>query len=769
MQCRQNNGGSNDSRVPEPNHNLHAAAAAPPSHFPHAAHLQMRHESSAPSKSSGTATAAEVAVQAVEAGESGAGHLGKSACLRLEKCAVPRLRMKVRHLRIVKIGSHVFWLVFCILGLAYHLETVCDGYFRYATTTDTVIDIASRFRPPALTVCFDSTSIRRKTPLPHGANMFEADPHDCPPPSPRQRQQQQRRRQESGSKEGDDDEFNQKEYETRGGIRDACHFPVNSMSLKEIANLTYDFVDLIQQIWYRDPDSYASILLNQSHDSEEFEFYIKRHVRTRFKGRMKCFIDRPIPVHSKVEEESSSSDAASTPVNAEQFNASIIHNEESSNRKSITTGGTVDPNNSPSIQSSSYGSQTQGYNTLLIADAETEGMILRLYFKQMTGSPYRYEREWERRNHPVPDIVKVFIHESDREPRGYLSPALVFNLTQYRTIIVSYQKVINILLPPPFPSACRVYADVSHIELENSYSNQKDCMESCLDLEPGDGQLSPETVHRMDEEKFLRESDSLKLRSSCVRSCPLPCTRTEYFARLGSQKESGDGTIALGPGDAEIVVTFKARTEPFEFVIFIAGCFNLWFGVAVYGSTIDICRDMARNFLVPHSGSGSRSNSGRSRRQSGKSNIRTDDEKTQRQRRPSHGSDRKRIPASVAVAEKGREQNTEQCTDVPHRREGDAGYTTTNKNQNKKKGSKISFISSSRSLISLEEGMAGTRIPEGRTTTMTTYGNDEDESRPAAANSFLFSSFFSPAGKKITDLAGRFYQSLLRIVTVRQL
>jgi hypothetical protein len=713
-------------------------------------------------------------------------------------------------------GSHVFWLVFCILGLAYHLQTVCDGYFRYATTTDTVIDIASRFRPPALTVCFDSTSIRRKTPLlqPHvaaaavvdGANMFEADPHDCPPPSHIQQQQKQqqgrgRRRQESGSKEeeGSDeiDKFNQKAYETRRGssIRDACHFvSMNNMSLNEIANLTYDFVDLIQQIWYRDPESYASILLNQSNDSQEFDFYIKRHVRTRFKGRMKCFIDRPIPAASDDEDEDGDNDdrgsgdgnADSITVNAEPFNGSITHITGS---KSITSSGEpVDPNNSPSptSQTGSYGNSQSGYNTLLIADAETEGMILRLHFKQMAGSPYKYERERQKRNHAVPDVVKVFIHESDREPRGYLSPALVFNLTQYKTIIVSYQKVINILLPPPFPSACRVYEDESHIELENRYSNQKDCMEHCLDLEPRDGQLSPETVHRVDEAKVMREFDSLALRSYCIKSCPLPCTRTEYFPRLGSLQESGDGSIALGPGDAEIVVTFKARTEPFEFVIFIAGCFNLWFGVAVYGSTIDICRDMARYFLVPHStGEDSRRSSG-SIRQSGKSNIRTDDEEEERQRRSGHGSDRKRIPTSAAsivvcaIDEEGkegkeeREQNTEQCTDVPHRVKGDAGHTNANKEDmtKKMKGSKISFLSSSRSLISREQeeaGMAGTRIPEGRQSlsgTMTTTNSTNDE-QPAAANSFLFSSFLSPAGKKITDLARRFYHSLWRILPVQ--
>lgn len=603
----------------------------------------------------------------------------KPASGRLERCVVLRgLQMDANHLRIVKIGSRVFWLVFCILGLAYHLQTVCDGYFRYATATDTVIDIASRFRPPALTVCFDSTSIRRKVAAVDGGNMFQPV-HDCPPPpSPH----------ESGSK------ADQKAYKTRDDIRDACHFPLSNMSLHEIANLTYEFGDLIQQIWYRDPQSYASILLNQSLDRQEFEFYTRTHVRTRFKGRMKCFIDRPIP-------------SSSLAVDAVTVNAS-------SNRTKLTGS-----NSRTASNSSVNRMQATGYNSLMIADAETEGMILRLYFTQMTGSDSRYEMERQRRNYPVPDIVKVFIHESDCEPRGYQSPGLILNISHYKTIIVSYQKVVNILLPPPFPSACRVY-DVGHSELE-CHLNQKDCLEHCLDFEPGDGLLSPTTVHRTDEEKILRDADPMEVRSSCVKSCPLPCTRTEYFARLLSEKESGDGTIALGAGEAEIVVTFKARTEPFEFVIFIAGCFNLWFGVAVYGSTIDICRDMAHRLLLPPSSTA-----------------------TGRQRTSDTGR-------------RGElDRNTEQCPDRPVRRE------------DRKTGrSKIS--SSSSPVINVRREADGIRIPEGRrdgSNLLSTLVNASE--RPAPADSFLFASFFAPSTRrKITKMTKSLWTGLMRRLTVR--
>lgn len=284
------------------------------------------------------------------------------------------------------------------------------------------------------------------------------------------------------------------------------------------------------------------------------------------------------------------------------------------------------------------------YDSQMISDAETEGTMLRLYWRQIKWSLIRFEREQQARSYLMPHVVTVFVHESGVEPRGYLPPGLVFNISRYRDITVSYQKIVNKLLPPPFPSACFEYGQQNSV-MQATFSNQKDCVEYCLDHEPRDGRTSPSTLHLInqtdaeeDQQSLMRHADSVIIRLHCIKSCPLPCKRTEYFSKRQLEKESGDGILALGTGQAEISVTFKARTEPFEFVIFIAGCFNLWFGVAVYGSTIDVCRDLSRRCFPPSAlkGADKKQRSHRSHRRAG-SSIR------KRSVDPGSGNDRRRM------------------------------------------------------------------------------------------------------------------------------
>lgn len=181
--------------------------------------------------------------------------------------------------RLIRTSCKVFWVLFCVIGLAYHLQTVCDGYFRYATATDTVIDIPTRFRPPALTVCFDARSIIRKAGNSESVSRTSTEASDCSGGGS-----------SSGSGTGPGSGQANAAINSWG---DACPFLMNNMSLSEVANRTYDFDDVVQQIWYRDPVDYAAVLLNQSSDPQEFQFYLLTHVRTRFKGKTQVLCRPP--------------------------------------------------------------------------------------------------------------------------------------------------------------------------------------------------------------------------------------------------------------------------------------------------------------------------------------------------------------------------------------------------------------------------------------------------------------------------------------------
>ena len=64
--------------------------------------------------------------------------------------------------------------------------------------------------------------------------------------------------------------------------------------------------------------------------------------------------------------------------------------------------------------------------------------------------------------------------------------------------------------------------------------------------------------------------------------------------------------MSLASGEPLTVVTFKPRTETFEFVIFVSSCFNLWFGVSFYLSTIELCKGFSHRFIENPEGSGIR-------------------------------------------------------------------------------------------------------------------------------------------------------------------
>lgn len=422
-----------------------------------------------------------------------------------------------RHYQLIKTLSHIFWIIFCVVGLAYHLQTICDSYFKYSITTETTIKVAVTFSPPALTACFDAVQIIRP-------GFFDSN-SDCYEDKRNPSKTTYRKLRENLAN---------------------CARQLFRSPMFEINNMTYDFEDLFTSVWFRDIENYMvhKISQNQSDDAGEFQLFLTKHVKTAFKGYMKCFSIRVLT---------------------------------ESDDKKLT------------------------YNTYTISDMENEGIFVKLGIKENPVSEFLLERN----AYPnlIPDLMTVYAHENSSHPREYLSPSQTVNVSHFKSVVLTYQEVENILLPPPFPSACRDYS------LQKEYKNQKQCIEECLDKEirpEPDGLLSPSTVKDPLDVRRVRGFEDLRHRKFCVERCPLSCRRKEYFVHVAVAEEQGERTVGLASGEPVTTVTFKPRTETFEFVIFVSSCFNLWFGVSFYLSTIDICHKLSHRFIENPEGSGIR-------------------------------------------------------------------------------------------------------------------------------------------------------------------
>lgn len=405
--------------------------------------------------------------------------------------------------RFTKIICHIGWIIFCVSGLSYHLATICEGYFKYAVTTETVIQIPQQFIPPALSICFYVVDLIRVDLFNESSPCYTGGPIMQP--------------------------YYMKPLPTY--TQAMCSNYLFTLPIDILDSQTLEFGDLFTTIWYRDPDDYSTILINSSISSDEFSIYTNKHVHSLFKNDLKCFT-----------------------VNT-------------------TANFTKDT-----------------YNTLIVNDADTEGSVLSLGLKTLTNEKDNWMLQQQNNEVNNPSVIKIYTHSVHHEPRGYVVSPIVCNLTENSDLIITYHKVKNILLPPPFQSACRDYDDPN---IGGKFSDQQECIETCLDDSPGDGYLDMTTVKKVFTTKRVRPVSSLKVRIDCVNKCPLPCKRVHFLSRLAGwlgKTQQSERSVTLGSGEPSIVVTFKPRTEPFEFVIFVASCFNLWFGVSVYGSTIDLCR-----------------------------------------------------------------------------------------------------------------------------------------------------------------------------------
>ena len=391
------------------------------------------------------------------------------------------------------------WFCSCIIGLIHQVITISDGYFRYSVTTETAIQVATKVRPPALSICFIVVDVR----------IWSEFPEDSP--------------------------CYKRTLVGQGLDKDhgSCLNDFLNLSMRSVKKRTFEFDDLIEQIWYREPSTYEEVFLNKSSDDGGFDSYVDKHVSTVIKGDMLCYRIRPLVNFSSDE-----------------------------------------------------------YNSFVINDNKHQGAIMSLYFN-LTAM-----RDAE--------LARIYMHLPSTYPRGYLIPPLIYNVTETERFVASYSKIVNNFLPPPFASRCHDYALSSG---GKKFKNQKECVELCLDNSTSDpGNFVYPTTVKCDfgHKKLDLEMRDVLVRVSCFQHCPINCRDVSFYPRkmtrvtrptsnplpaqsvMVSTSPAMDSVLSLASSEPEITVTFNARTELFEYVIYIASCFSLWFGGAVYSSTLSI-------------------------------------------------------------------------------------------------------------------------------------------------------------------------------------
>ena len=391
------------------------------------------------------------------------------------------------------------WFCSCIIGLIHQVITISDGYFRYSVTTETAIQVATKVRPPALSICFVLVDVRIWSEFPEDSPCYKR----------------------TLVGEGLDKDH------------DSCLNDFLNLSMRSVKKRTFEFGDLIEQIWYREPSTYKEVFLNKSSDDDGFDNYVDKHVSTVIKGDMLCYRVRPLVNFSSDE-----------------------------------------------------------YNSFVINENKHQGAIMSLYFN-LTAM-----RDAE--------LARIYMHLPSTYPRGYLISPLVYNVTATERFVASYSKIVNNFLPPPFASRCHDYALSSG---GKKFKNQKECVELCLDNSTSNPEklVYPTTVkYDFGHKKLELEVRDVSVRMNCFQRCPINCRDVSFYPRkmtqtmkptskplpgqsfMMSSSPSMESVLSLASSEPEITVTFNARTELFEYVIYIASCFSLWFGGAVYSSTLSI-------------------------------------------------------------------------------------------------------------------------------------------------------------------------------------
>lgn len=311
-----------------------------------------------------------------------------------------------------------------------------------------------------------------------------------------------------------------------------CLSEFQNMSMRGIKRRTLEFEDVVEQIWYREPITYEEVLLNRSNGDDGYDDYVDKHVSTVIKGDLLCYRMRPLVNYS-----------------------------------------------------------SDDYNSFVINDNRHQGAILSVYFNLTTLKDA--------------NLARLYMHLPSTYPRGYLISPLIYNVTSTERFVTSYSKIVNNFLPPPFASACHDYLSK---KIPNKFIDQKECVEICLDNSTFNPQdyVYPTTVkYEFDHKKLDLDMKDIAERVNCYSKCPMNCRDVSFYPKkmtriekiipvreIGSWRTTPpllkDSVLSLASSDPEITVTFNARTELFEYVIYIASCFSLWFGGAVYSSTLSI-------------------------------------------------------------------------------------------------------------------------------------------------------------------------------------
>jgi len=215
------------------------------------------------------------------------------------------------------------------------------------------------------------------------------------------------------------------------------------------------------------------------------------------------------------------------------------------------------------------------YERLIINDAKNEGKIITFYVKSNVTEEC--------------PLIYIYLHPAREYPKGYVIAPFTVNSSQYLDVVLSYDKVENLLLPFPYPTQC-----IDYIHLQ--YESQDDCVEQCLRTNITKGKVPLSVIKSIYDDTLitLNEGTDVSIRLACLEKCPVDCYDIMYFPRLISREMRGNHTISIAVKQAEFKVVYAPVETMTALIVYLAGVIGLWYGASIYVTTKDAVRVINR-------------------------------------------------------------------------------------------------------------------------------------------------------------------------------
>lgn len=267
------------------------------------------------------------------------------------------------------------------------------------------------------------------------------------------------------------------------------------------------------------------------------------------------------------------------------------------------------------VNLTSYGRFRENHNNMFIRQKRHPVRKLSPVYSAYTSQLLSMKLGFEFRKRLIrsKSVLKILMH--DRSVEGYDADTNVIPLCQKNGSycvdlqhIVTYQKVVQKLLKPPYDTKC-LDAESSIMKM---YSSSRNCINDCVarEFRWRHGKFHPTSVPhilRGDESSDLRrrlpDDEDKKQELWCKSLCGQRCLHTNYFAKLKSHFRSPYHlTIMLmTPTEPTVIVTTKA-VVPFLDLLYVllnGACFWLCFSPIDHALSQRILTRIERRRVAP--------------------------------------------------------------------------------------------------------------------------------------------------------------------------